>query len=727
MKKKIYFLLPLVSIALIFINNNAFAGGLDRKTSDPWLFYIGGFAAYYSADFQYGGNYFSNDANNQVYNNTSFQQGASGGGQIGMQYHFQSPYFLGLNFSADSNANKARLTVIAASAFPVGLSPNLNHQFRIGVNVDMTGVIGTDITAKMHLYAKIGASYAELTHTLTGTPIGAFPSSTIIFARLQRKSLWGWVVGAGLTQDLSRWLNVFAEYDRYDYSNNELNSYDSLFPGNVDRLTQHMRATSSAVRVGLNVKFMDSFSPIGRITITNPWLIYLGGFAAYYSADFQYGGNYFSTFFGNDNSQIYNNTVFQQGVAGGGQLGFHYHFQSPYSFGFNFSVASNANKARLKVSAVAAPPGDLIPNINHQFRIATNMDMTGVIGADITAQTHLYAKIGASYAKLTHSIVGTLTTLPSPGIVFAQVQRQSLWGWVVGIGLTQDLSRYLNAFVEYERYDYGNNELNSLDSLLPGTGIDRLTQHARITSSALRLGLNLKFMSSFAPVTRIVITNPWLIYLGGFAGYYSADFQYGSNYFSNLPSNQIYNNTSFQQGVSGGGQLGFHYHFQSPYSLGFNLSATSNANKARLTVVDVFVTGDPGCISHQFHINTNMDITGVIGADITARTHLYAKIGASYAKLTHSIIVTLINLPSPTAVFARTQHKNLWGWVVGVGLTQDLSRWLNVFVEYDRYDYGNNELNSYDSLFPMSVNQLTQHVRAVSFAARLGLNVKFEF
>ena len=474
MKKK--YSLPLISTALIVVSHLAFAGGAERKTAHPWSFYVGGFAAYYSANFQYGGNYFANDANNQVYNNAVFQQGVAGGGQLGVQYHLHSPYFLGLNLSAAINSSKARLALFAVPVLPGGFVPNLNHQFRIGSNVDMTGVLGADITPRTHLYAKIGASYAELTHAITGTPIVTSPSPSAVFARTQRKSLWGWIVGVGLTQDLSRWLNTFIEYDRYDYNSYGLNSFGSLFPGGVDHLTQHVKITAAAVRLGLNVKFMGNFTPAARMMITNPWLFYVGGFAAYYSADFQYGSNCFSNF---PSNQVNNNTIFQRGVAGGGQLGIQYHLHSPYFFGFSLGAASNASKARLTtldVFITGANPADT----NHQFHIRSNVDMTGVLGADITSQTHLYAKIGASYAHLTHTITGTLINLPSPSAVFVQMQHKSLWGWLVGAGLTQDLNRWLSAFVEYDRYDYGNYELNSLEPLFPG-GNDRLTQHMRIT------------------------------------------------------------------------------------------------------------------------------------------------------------------------------------------------------------------------------------------------------
>jgi len=725
--KRIYTALSLISIALVLLTSIAFAGGPEQKAASPWLIYAGAFAGYYSGDYQYGSVYFSNGANSQSFANTVFQQGFSGGAQVGFQYHFQRPYFLGFNLSAAMNANNARLTVIAVPVNPAGSVPNLNHQFRLGYNVDMAGVFGADITSQTRLYAKIGASCSELIQSITGTlaSTATFPSA--FFKRTEHKNLWGWVVGVGLIQELSRWVNAFVEYDRYDYGNNDFN-INLLFPNNVDRLTQHVRIAASAVRLGVNVKFMNNFMPIPHLTIANPWLFYVGGFAAYYSADFKYGANYFSNLLGGSNL-IINRTVFQEGPAGGGQIGFQYHFQSPYFVGFNVSGEGNADKTRQSTPIIQVPIAGVIGNITNIFRVAYNIDMAGVIGANITSRKEDYAKIGDSYAYLNQSAVSALITFTFPTPIFEKALRKNLWGWVFGVGLTQDLNRWVNAFVEYDRYDYGNNDLGIFGSIFGGgAGADRYTQHVRVTSSAVRLGLNLKFIGSFAPVSHRMLVKPWLFYLGGFAAYYSADFQYGANYFETVPTNEIYNNTIFQEGVSGGGQFGFQYHFQSPYFVGFNFSVASNANKARLSILNIFIGGgNQGISNFQFRLGTNVDIATVFGADITLHTHVYGKLGASYGRLTQTIDGTLVSLSSPIAVSERSQRKNLWGWVAGVGLTRDLCRWLNIFTEYDRYDYGTNGLNSHDLLFPGATDHLTQHVRVTSYAVRLGLNLKFEF
>src|SRR3990167_9544774 len=75
-----------------------------------------------------------------------------------------------------------------------------------------------------------------------------------------------------------------------------------------------------------------------------PWLIYMGVFAGSYIGDYQYGGNYFSS---NPHNTILNNTVFQEGGAFGGQLGWQYHFQNASFMGIVLSGNGNSNKAYL--------------------------------------------------------------------------------------------------------------------------------------------------------------------------------------------------------------------------------------------------------------------------------------------------------------------------------------------------------------------------------------------
>jgi len=745
MKKKAARLASLLAVIFLLLNQSVYAGG-PEQSREPWLVYAGAFGGYYSADYQYGGTIFTILPSNEVIGTILTQPGALGGLQFGFQYHFQSPYSLGINLSAAVNAGKGRVNIFdffgLFSDAPGSGPSHIHYQFRVNGNVDIAGVFGLDITPQTYLYFKAGASYTTLTGSFFTSREIFMPNPIPVFQNLDRKALWGWIVGVGLVQDINRWWSAFVEYDRYDYGNNNLNAVDGLFSGTPDRLTQHVRVTASAVRLGFNIKFMGNYIPTIRNVINNPWLFYLGAFAGYSSAAYQYGGNYFT----NDNAGVVGNvsigyTAIQQGFSGGGQLGVQYHLSSPYFVGLNVSIASDADKARSSIGLEISPIGPAIePFLEYQFRTAYNLDMTGVFGLDVTPRTHLYAKIGAAYTRLIETLDGVIGEgTSSSTIFFRQREHHYFWGWALGVGLAQDLNRYWSVFGEYDRYDYGNNNLNSLDQLFGGgdRGADHLTQHVRLTTSTVRLGLNLKFNGNIIlPVARNMIENPWQAYLGGFVGYYSATYQYDGHYFSNTPliavGNQPILVSAFQRGFSAGGQIGLQYHFQSLWFTGVNFSGASNASKARVSVFAELpppaTSLAPASMSYQFRISANVDMSGIVGLDILPKTHLYAKLGASYAAFTTSLVGTYTqDIPIPTASFSRLQRKNFWGWVVGLGLTQDLSRCVNMFVEYNRYDYGRYELNTFDGLFSGGIDHLVQNIRTAAYTVRLGFNLKFSF
>ena len=480
------------------------------RVATPWMIYIGGFGGYYCADFGYGGNYFSVTnvgPNNEVFNNDTFQQGILGGGQVGMHYHFQHPYYVGLVLSSAANANKARLTKLVNSQTSPGLRVfEINHKFRLQNSWDIAALIGADVTARTHIYAKVGGSAARFTHTVSITRAERFPFPIPFSQQTQRKTLWGWVLGLGLTHDLSKWFSVFEEYDHYDYGTRNLNSLNNIAPlipiltnGENDRLTQHVSITANAIHVGLNFKLMDTFSHLRYIRVAAPWMIYIGGFGGYYRADFGYGGNYFSiNSLTQPNNQLFNDGIHQQGLSGGEQVGVRYHFQHPYYVGLVLSSIANANRARLTehIEDVVSP--DLLAfDINHEFRLQSSWDIAALIGTDITAQTHIYAKVGGSLTRFTDTISLTQSNAFPVPIPFSQpTQGNTIWGWVLGLGLVHDLSQWFSVFAEYDHYDFGNRNLKSLDNVRPNRNFSRagrLTQHVSITANTVRVGLNLKF------------------------------------------------------------------------------------------------------------------------------------------------------------------------------------------------------------------------------------------
>lgn len=534
------------------------------------------------------------------------------------------------------------------------------------------------------------------------------------------------------------------EYDHYDYGSN-LNSENNLAPniniatGERDHLTQDVAITANAVRIGLNFKFMDTYFTVPSLMVINPWMVYIGLFGGYSTADFAYGANYFATIAALlGGNQVFKSHVFQQGFSTGGQIGVNYHFCRPYFLGLVLSAQYNANQARLVEHVEDGVVTDLQTfDINHAFRLKKNLDIAALIGADITARTHIYAKVGSSYAQFTHKLFTTRArNFPFPIPVLQQTAHKDLWGLVLGLGITQDINRWVSLFAEYDHYNYENRNLNALDNIRPNilstTHRDHLTQHVELTAHSIYAGLNFRFMDNFRPAAyELTAIDPWIIYMGLFGGYYSADFSYGANYVVDSPQyNQSYNNDTFQSAYSWGGQAGVQYYCRSLFYGGIEFIAMSNLNKAKLTehVDDTNVFSID--MNHQFRINHNLDFTGVFGVDITLSMRFYVKAGGSYAQYTHKFFTTFSRRPLPTTIFEQDQHESIWGFVFGLGLTRDFGKWISAFAEYDHYDYGNRKLNNYDQITgPLNLqnDRITQHATMTANTIRVGLNVKFAF
>ncbi len=747
----------LTCVACILFVNSAFAK-VAEKPYQPWMFYVGGFSGYYNAGFQYGSNYFSsgglNNVGNEAYANDVYQRGILGGSQLGIQYHFHSPYYVALVFSYQMNANKAWLTEHVDNALSAGSAAafDISTTNRITDSYDIAPLFGIDVTAQTHLYAKVGASIANFSHTLVTTTAQSSSSPNAAFQAVQSKKLSGWLVGLGISHDFNRWLNFFGEYDYYNYGATNLDSYNDIAPlitgGDTDRLTQNVRTHASAFKLGLNIKFFDDMLSAARLmALANPWMVYVGAFSGYYNADFQYGSNYFeiggATTPGN---QIFNNDALQHGILGGLQAGIQYHFSSPYYVGLVTSLALNANKARL-TNLVDNPTSGLPINseidITSAFRNTETFEIAPLFGMDITQQTRLYAKVGASVITFKNELQTTqVRPMPSPSVAFQALQNESFWGGLVGLGLSYDFNQWLNLFTEYDYYNYGSHNLNNLRNIsnnLTAAQVNLLTQHVRIHASAFKVGLNVKFMDSIVPhgvadLQPMALSDSWMIYAGIFGGYYNTDFQYGANYTSQSggflpPQTFVFNNNASQQGILGGAQGGVQYHFRNPYYVALAFAYVENANKARLVVLqaDNIIAppaGEGYSFNNSFRNQSNFDITPLFGVDITSFTHLYVKAGASRADFVHNIVVNVSNTaPFPNTLSQVTQFKGLWGWTAGVGLSYDFNKWLNLFGEYDYYNYGRYNLAAYTFAPQNFLDLLTQNVAAYSSAFHLGLNM----
>jgi len=741
MKRLLLFLFT----AFAFWAHMAFAGG-PELSPNPWMVYVGGYGGFYSADYLYSSRYYSTRLNGYVaHTNDAFQEGDILGAQIGVQYHFRSPYFLGMVFNYTLNSNKAYLTKFVDDSAALGILFDKDHTFRVDYNLDMALVFGIDLTPQTHVYTKLGASYARFMHTLGVFVSSSVPLPSQFAYRSESKYLWGWTFGLGLAHDISKWINIFAEYDHYGFARRNLDVYVTIGPASFagfDRLTQKTRTTANAYKLGLNVKFMGEFSrALYGMSASSRWMGYLGIFGAYSAFNVSYNGTYFSNQPGG--SVILNNNSFQQAYSFGGQLGAQYHFRSPYFLGAVFSAMTNNGKAYLvqNVDSFGAP-GFIGFDIIRSSRVDYNLDLAMLLGADVTPQMHVYMKIGASYAGLAQQLNTTLarsSTIPVVG--FQASEHKGLWGWVAGLGTTYDLNKWVNVFAEYVHYIYPDVSLQTLNSVSPyigGPQRDTLNQRLGLTANSIRVGLNVKFGDSYSAMKYLASLNRlWQIYFGAFAGYYNVDFSYAANISSNAQDNRSFGNDAFQQGYSVGGQLGAQYHFRrSPYFLGLVFSAMYNGHKARLVEFNNTLTSINNQainFDYELHINSNYDLAFALGADITQKAHLYAKLGASCGNYKQLISVIQGNnnvVPTPFISQQQSLTKTLWGWLAALGLTYEFSKRVNIFAEYDHYNYYTTALdravNFAPNIFAGQANLLTQHVSSTANSIRVGLNLKFE-
>ena len=114
------------------------SGAHLQSSINSWMIYAGAFGGFLNTHFADNAIYFSfaraDGFGGSVFLNAdTLQTGASGGGQIGIQYHFHSPYFLALTFSGISNANQARISKLVEDgiASPEKIAFDIHNNFEI--------------------------------------------------------------------------------------------------------------------------------------------------------------------------------------------------------------------------------------------------------------------------------------------------------------------------------------------------------------------------------------------------------------------------------------------------------------------------------------------------------------------------------------------------------------------------------------------------------------------
>jgi len=221
-------------------------------------------------------------------------------------------------------------------------------------------------------------------------------------------------------------------------------------------------------------------------------------------------------------------------------------------------------------------------------------------------------------------------------------------------------------------------------------------------------------------------------YIGLLAGFYYANLDYATRYATSAPFLTAFNRDTFQRGGTYGGQIGFRYAFAQDYFFDLGVGFFGNTDKAFITD-DAFpdnVATAGNDLVNEFQLRYNLDITVGLGIFITDFASIYLKAGASGVQLSQHLNVTG-NQFLTGSVFQQTTRKDLWGFVIGLGLMRDVSEWISLFGEFNYYDYGSQTLNTLNNVVgqPFAApattlfNQEVRHIRAYSFRAGVNFDI----
>lgn len=515
------------------MSTSAFRAGLNLFNPDslaiarylsypePWSLYLGIVGGAYTGNFYYDANYFDNrqGGSRLILQRDITQQAGTLGGRVGLQYHFNSPYFVGLEISGmgigSKHANYNQ--IIEQNISPANVSTNLLFSAWLRYNVDVVPVVGFDITTQSHILGRLGYSHAGLSSQLTilsaNTSVLVASAPVNFFSQNQKNKVSGLVVGMSFAQDLNRWLSAFVEYDNYYYGRIGLNSYANFIPvvtaNSTSSVTQGEKVQAHTILFGLNFNLLDDnkVSHTARETLSPVqsalWQLFIGGFGGYYDALYRYQ-EVFSTQQGANGLPTYVEQ-FAEGEQTtynvGGQIGFLVRPRSSCFYGVGFS-GSYIGEDMASVSAHHDffTSGFLTNNfdVNSEFRLKYMLNVYGLVGTDITPLTHVYVKFGGSDTKLMQTFfINQSRVAPLETITFRTTNERTFWGYLGGFGLSRDFGDRYTAFVEYVGFYYPKQHLPQQQNISPqkaaNTQPEFLDQAVRLWAYTARAGININF------------------------------------------------------------------------------------------------------------------------------------------------------------------------------------------------------------------------------------------
>ncbi len=174
------------------------------------------------------------------------RSGIIGGGQVGYNWQFASPWVIGVEAmfdGADIRSDTAAVSVFDTTFVPVGLPAVLQGSSKVDWITTVAARLGWAANNWL-FYAKGGGGWVHETATLTEL----VPSIPASFSVSTSDTRGGWLVGAGIEYGITPNWTVRVEYDHLGLDNVTRTGF---FVGDTVTLSRHF----DMVTAGLNFKF----------------------------------------------------------------------------------------------------------------------------------------------------------------------------------------------------------------------------------------------------------------------------------------------------------------------------------------------------------------------------------------------------------------------------------------------------------------------------------------
>lgn len=248
-------LLTILSI-LFVVSNTVFS----FQESKRFIVYAGGFGGVTMPTYQMDGLFvdFNGAVEGQNIHLTTSPVSAEGGADVGFAVHFLRRGILGLEYNfTDFGTPNSQTTIHIDGQVTDGNYFDIIQRLQLNYANDALFTLGIAMgdNNNVHLLVKAGVSFMNLLSQLTSTVIRGIPN-TLRFGEVET-TFTGPVVGLNLTYDLSRHINLFAEYLYRTYAHEaitqELFNIDPL-NSNPNQLTNRtVTVSANSIHVGLNL------------------------------------------------------------------------------------------------------------------------------------------------------------------------------------------------------------------------------------------------------------------------------------------------------------------------------------------------------------------------------------------------------------------------------------------------------------------------------------------